>query len=616
MQRINKIILFGVLLFATVACQREKAVGGSRMRIAASADALGDTKAEIGDDGFFTWSAEDRIAVHSTTEGYVDFVLESGAGTPSAVFSQEFEGTRNGFAFYPAFVADPDHAASDNLQVILPDSYEIDNTRAEWLDVCASRSRLPMIADNTSDRLRFKYIGGALRIRLDYVPVGTKRMVVTFDKDVAGPFEVDLTNPDAPAINSASLSDKNVITFTLSQALTDVTSNLVLCVPVPVGTYEGLQVECLNDVQSLGQITTDESKSILRAHGKRLLMGNADVPTFDIQVSSEKSIVYKDDGGLVTLSVVFDEGWVGESSFAWTVESGNEYLELVGSTSRTVTLNGLAVGTATLKCTVNGVDSDPITVAVAPDAYTVGGVFSFAAGTTGYFSRGNLQATTADLGTTWTWGFAANQWDYIGANTANTALNGQGSVSTNGTVDLFGWSTDSNYYGINNSTSHSSYSGSFKDWGNALGLDLRTLSRVEWNYVFASRADATYKFGMATVADAHGIIILPDNFTDPYVVNGTATFTPRATTTGYNANIYSAETWKAMELAGAVFLPITGERSGTSLSSTDNGSYWTSTVSSGNYVYNLYTGGTFAGAGTGNYHYRYIGTGVRLVRIR
>ena len=35
------------------------------------------------------------------------------------------------------------------------------------------------------------------------------------------------------------------------------------------------------------------------------------------------------------------------------------------------------------------------------------------------FSRGNLQATTNDLGANWTWGFAENQWDYIGNAAAN-----------------------------------------------------------------------------------------------------------------------------------------------------------------------------------------------------
>ena len=49
-----------------------------------------------------------------------------------------------------------------------------------------------------------------------------------------------------------------------------------------------------------------------------------------------------------------------------------------------------------------------------------------------YFSQGNLQATTSNYGVSWTWSFAENQWDYVGNATANTAIDGNGSVSTDG----------------------------------------------------------------------------------------------------------------------------------------------------------------------------------------
>lgn len=44
------------------------------------------------------------------------------------------------------------------------------------------------------------------------------------------------------------------------------------------------------------------------------------------------------------------------------------------------------------------------------------GQFSVADGKVVYFSKGNLQATTVDLGTNWTWTFAANQYDCVAAN--------------------------------------------------------------------------------------------------------------------------------------------------------------------------------------------------------
>ena len=74
-----------------------------------------------------------------------------------------------------------------------------------------------------------------------------------------------------------------------------------------------------------------------------------------------------------------------------------------------------------------------------------------------YFSKGNLQATYN--GTSWSWAFATNQWDYIGNAAGNTSINGNGTVSANNvTVDLFGWVgktsdwTGAAMYGISKST--------------------------------------------------------------------------------------------------------------------------------------------------------------------
>ena len=63
-------------------------------------------------------------------------------------------------------------------------------------------------------------------------------------------------------------------------------------------------------------------------------------------------------------------------------------------------------------------------------------------GTRIHFAPGNLQATTTDLGESWTWHFAEHQWDYIGNAAANNAIktNDKLKVYNNGTVDLFSWS--------------------------------------------------------------------------------------------------------------------------------------------------------------------------------
>lgn len=202
------------------------------------------------------------------------------------------------------------------------------------------------------------------------------------------------------------------------------------------------------------------------------------------------------------------------------------------------------------------------------------GVFSVSSTKQVLFSRGNLQAVFASAGTSFTWRFATNQYDFIGKVVANTCINGNGSVSAAGTVDLFGWSARSTTYGINNSTTDYDYHGDFREWGaNAItnggnaANQWRTLTRDEWAYLFSN-----HTWGMGTVHSVHGIIILPDSYSGTGITSGGAN--------KWNTNTPSASAWTAMEAAGAVFLPAAGYRSGTEvyyLGNDDRGYYWSST---------------------------------------
>ena len=61
--------------------------------------------------------------------------------------------------------------------------------------------------------------------------------------------------------------------------------------------------------------------------------------------------------------------------------------------------------------------------------------------------------------------------------------------------------------------------------------------------------------------------MLPDNWNGPNINNGAA----------YSSNEYTIAQWDGMEKAGAIFLPAVGYRTGTSVTSTTFGNYWTAT---------------------------------------
>ena len=264
-------------------------------------------------------------------------------------------------------------------------------------------------------------------------------------------------------------------------------------------------------------------------------------------------------------------------------------------------------------------------------------------GTKVVFAPGNLQATYN--GSSWTWAFAANQWDYIDNAEGNTKVTDStpfvfGYSGSSTTVDLFGWVgasstwTGAAQYGITSSTTTNNTNGygnvateALKsDWGNTIsdGYTWRTLSggdSGEWKYLFNTRTTGGTVFGTSQARYAHatintdgtsvnGIILFPDGVdiassevTTPGTVNGNSAWGTKCT---------SAQ-WTALAAKGCVFLPAAGYRNGTSVPGAgSNGRYWSSSPYGTSYAYRVsfYSGDLYLA----NSGYRYSGFSVRLVR--
>ena len=220
-----------------------------------------------------------------------------------------------------------------------------------------------------------------------------------------------------------------------------------------------------------------------------------------------------------------------------------------------------------------------------PSGDKLPGAFSVSGTKVVYFSKGNLQATTNDQGATWTWGFAENQWDYVGDNAANTSFDYWGGTG-NGSYDLFGWIgessalTDYRQYGIGSNYDFTDCGNTAgedlkADWGSLMGSDWRTLTYDEWQYLFKSRNNAANLRAYATVNGKTGLILLPDSWTSSSVAL-------TITTANYTTNIISASDWSTLEEQGCVFLPAAGWRSDDSVGGVgEGGDYWSSSSPSG-----------------------------------
>lgn len=248
-----------------------------------------------------------------------------------------------------------------------------------------------------------------------------------------------------------------------------------------------------------------------------------------------------------------------------------------------------------------------------------------------WFSKGNLQFQPF----TGTWRFAEDQWnvcdttldehvtpDYMEGSSAWIELFGWGTSGyDHGAVNYQPWSTStipSNYIAYGLAESNLCDQTGKADWGynaisnggNTENSGWRTLTKDEWNYLLMERPNASRLFGQGQVAGMNGLIILPDDWMLP---NGFSFVTGLSQW----KNSYTAEQWRKMELAGAVFLPAVGMREGTKLlHMMGSGNYWSSTCLIGSGMqygtYALYFG--YETMASDNVVDRCQGFSVRLVR--
>ncbi|MGM9825745.1 MAG: hypothetical protein ACI3Z8_04840, partial [Paludibacteraceae bacterium] len=217
-----------------------------------------------------------------------------------------------------------------------------------------------------------------------------------------------------------------------------------------------------------------------------------------------------------------------------------------------------------------------------------------------------------------TWAFAAQQYEMLGtANVENSALADK--------IDLFGWSasTATAKWGVSTSTSSSSdYSGDFADWGQNIGngTTWRTLTDDEWTYLRSGRTNASNLMGVARInldeagtTYANGLILLPDSWTCPEGISFKSGFSIENSIEAYaDYQTFTLKQWQKLEAAGAVFLPASGLRYGSSIGRVRrSGDYWSATPNDSDYASCLDFNSGEADWGVIN---RFYGQAVRLVQ--
>jgi hypothetical protein len=272
----------------------------------------------------------------------------------------------------------------------------------------------------------------------------------------------------------------------------------------------------------------------------------------------------------------------------------------------------------------------------APTGST-GGVFTINAnGDKVYFSKGNLQYQAS----TKTWRFAEQQWESL------IDANRNISSTYDGWIDLFGWGTSS---WNNGNVYYQPYDYDFvydrTDCGYGYGptdgivytLDLkgayakadwgiynpitnggnqsnlwRTLTEAEWDYLLKTRSTTSgIRYAHALVNNIGGLILLPDNWD----ASNFSFLNADSYQAEWTSNTVSESEWnRIFKPAGAVFLPVTGERQITGVYNQGMGFYWSSVCYGEENAYSLQFSVT-AVTPTNYTGERYTGRAVRLVQV-
>ena len=283
--RFFSILALAGLLLSSCAVDELPAEGGS---IIAEME-TDQTRTAVTDEGTFTWSAGDKVWLHTTT-GSVLGTLSSGAGSSSAKFSYGgFVGEMTGKAVYP--YNDGHSVSGDVLNFVLPASYDLGSS--------LTNTNAAMYGVNVGGTIKFNHLAGVMRFKFKDVPAGVNRFTITLDKKINGTFTADLT-ADYPIIEASATTTASEKTITLNFNALTAKSDICIYVPLPTGTYNSLELGLYDDGQSVWtyskSVTNTVNRKSLKLMPVATLGGSVDG---DLEGGdSEKLIDYIDEYGV------------------------------------------------------------------------------------------------------------------------------------------------------------------------------------------------------------------------------------------------------------------------------------------------------------------------------
>jgi surface protein len=254
--------LFGAGLVLTsllASCSSEDLLQGNQNAgtntLTAYIESQNDSRVSISDEGKFTWSADDKISVASTSSSFETWSLSKINDDGSADFAVPDATTTANEGVYAVFPETLNPTVSDDgtLQITLPAEYESNKT-------------VPILTGKYNDgKVDFAHAGGLIRVSFENIPSSaTKFVFSTNNQNITGSFTIDDNN----AINTSE-DENNTVTINIADG-DNVDGNMTFDIPVPVGEYSGftISIYCGDDLfisqsTSEGNTYTIERRDLL-----------------------------------------------------------------------------------------------------------------------------------------------------------------------------------------------------------------------------------------------------------------------------------------------------------------------------------------------------------------
>lgn len=261
--------------------------------------------------GVFSWTEGDEIAFHLSNGEYISAPIDIETGKVRLLIPDGV--TRDEFAVYPASAAVEEHDTAEDMQLMLPDNYDI----SEGLMSEYCPTTMLAVQDPNSSTLHFNHAGAIIQLNLT-LPAYTYSVDVEFtDKTVTGTIPVNNVNSYYKLnLDESTDNADSKIVFMVSENIAGLEEETQarINVPVPSGTYEEIKITFNDGTKDTYEYDHENTVSVSRGGGRRITPVEAD---YEDAINYFWVEALEDDCRVTFRDLQYNSSWYAEMYYSF-----------------------------------------------------------------------------------------------------------------------------------------------------------------------------------------------------------------------------------------------------------------------------------------------------------